>query len=341
MHVIVFGAGALGRIYGVRLAAAGVQVSFVVRPSRLEETYSFVIEQVNGSQRRDVIERPRRIDAIPNDATLILLAVRFDQIDSLRSEPDGELARALAEGPSVPIVVLSPVLAPQVEALERAFSRRVVIAMPGVAGYVDDVDDRGVVRYWATGLASTLIDDRGAGEPHSISRDTLEVLARRLTNDGLPTRFERDVPSLDASSTTSFFPLIAAIDAGGGIDGVLGDKDLLDTALAAAKESEQLAKTLGKPASWAHALTRFIGPYTIKPGVTLARRVAPETVRFVERHFGRKLHAQHLAMGDTIRALGRDHGIEMPALDHLLEIMRRRPAHSIPAPPPAPEGGAS
>jgi 2-dehydropantoate 2-reductase len=335
MHVIVFGAGALGRIYGVRLASAHVQVSFVVRPNRLGETYPFVVEQVNGNQRRDVIERPHRIDTVPRDATLILLAVRFDQIDSLRSEPDGELARALAQAPAVPIVVLTPVLAPQVEALERALGRRVVIAMPGVAGYVDDVDERGIVRYWATGLAATLLDDAAAGEPHSMSRDTLEVLARRLTNDGLPTRFERDVPSLNAASTTSFFPLIAAIDAGGGIDGVLSDKDLLDTALAAAKESEHLAKKLGKSASWAHLLTRFIGPYTLKPGVALARRVAPEIVRFIERHFGHKLHAQHIAMGETIRALGRDNAIETPALDHLLEIMRRKAAH------PAPEGSAS
>jgi 2-dehydropantoate 2-reductase len=70
----------------------------------------------------------------------------------------------------------------------------------------------------------------------------------------------------------------------------------------------------------------------LKPGVALARRVAPETVRFVERHFGHKLHAQHIAMGETIRALGRDNGIDTPALDHLLEIMRRKAAHAPTSP---------
>jgi hypothetical protein len=322
MHVIVLGAGALGRIYGVRLAATGVAVSFLVRKSRIDESHSFVIEQVNGEKRRDVIERPKRIDSIPNDATLVLLTVRFDQIDHVRQDPDDELARLLRDGPTVPVIVMSPMLQPQLEALRSVVGRHVVSAMPGVAGYVDDVDDRGVVRYWATGIAPTLLDDGASGEANTLLRDTLEVLARRLTNDGLPTRFERDVASLNAASTTAFFPLIAAIDAGHGVDGVLGDKELLETALSAEKECDALAKKIGKVAPWAQILTRFVGPYTIKPGVSLARRVAPETVRFVERHFGRKLHAQHLAMGETIREVGRAQGIDMPHLDHLLRMLR-------------------
>jgi 2-dehydropantoate 2-reductase len=81
-------------------------------------------------------------------------------------------------------------------------------------------------------------------------------------------------------------------------------------------------------------LTKFVGPYTIKPGILMARRVAPETVRFVERHFGRKLHAQHLAMGDSIREIGREHGVDMPHLDHLLQILRSswRPSEAPPRP---------
>jgi 2-dehydropantoate 2-reductase len=322
MHVVVVGAGALGRIYGVRLAAAGVAVSFLVRKSRMDESFSFVIEQVNGEKRRDSIEQPKRIDSIPKDATLILLAVRFDQIDRIRHDSKDELAQLLLAGPAVPIIVVSPMLEPQLEALKGVVGRRVVSAMPGVAGYIDDVDDRGAVRYWATAVAPTLIDDEASGETHSLSRDALEVLARRLTSGGLPTRFERDVASLNAASSTAFFPLIAAIDAGRGVDGILGDKELLETTLSAAKECEALAKKIGKLASWANVLTRFVGPYTIKPGIALGRRVVPEMVRFVERHFGRKLHAQHLAMGATIRDIGREKGMDMPHLDRLLQILR-------------------
>ena len=47
MFVAVVGAGALGRIYGLRLATAGRdhRVAFVVRPRRLHERGPFVIEE--------------------------------------------------------------------------------------------------------------------------------------------------------------------------------------------------------------------------------------------------------------------------------------------------------
>jgi 2-dehydropantoate 2-reductase len=132
------------------------------------------------------------------------------------------------------------------------------------------------------------------------------------------------VGSLNAATTTAFFPLVAAIDAGEGVDGLLADKDLTATVLDAAKECDALGQKIGKVASWAHLLTKFVGPYTLKPGVTLARTMAPEAVKFAEVHFGPKLHAQHLAMGETILALGRDHGHPMPALARLMERLRAR-----------------
>ena len=71
-------------------------------------------------------------------------------------------------------------------------------------------------------------------------------------------------------------------------------------------------------------LTKFVGPYTIKPGVALARLLAPEAVRFAEQHFGPKLHEQHLAMGAAILELGRDHEQAMPALGRLMDRVRSR-----------------
>lgn len=92
----------------------------------------------------------------------------------------------------------------------------------------------------------------------------------------------------------------------------------------AAKECDALAHQLGKVASWAGLLTRFVGPYTLKPGVALAKSLAPEAVKFVDTHFGPKLHAQHLAMGETILSLGRDRGVAMPALARLMDTLRSR-----------------
>jgi 2-dehydropantoate 2-reductase len=324
MHVTVLGAGALGRVYGLRLVASGNEVSFVVRPAAAAAGRPFVIEQVNGSRRRDALDRPDTVVEIPARTAAVLVTVRFDQISAVRPEPDADdLTRALRAAPQVPIIVLTPLLPAQHTRLQATTGRRVVPAMPGVAGYFDD---RGTVRYWIPGLASTLIEDPGTSDAHASIRPTLEDLARKLTVAGLPARVERDVAGANAASTTAFFPLIAAIDAGGGIDGALGDKALLETVLDASKESDALARKLGKMASWSSLLMKFVGPFTLKPGVALARRLFPETVHFVERHFGPKLHDQHLAMGDAILQLGKDRGVEMPALARLMSLVRARSA---------------
>lgn len=71
---------------------------------------------------------------------------------------------------------------------------------------------------------------------------------------------------------------------------------------------------------------KFAGPITLKPGIALAKRLFPESVRFVESHFGPKLHEQHIAMGEAILAIGRANEMGMPALERLLSIVRRRQA---------------
>lgn len=315
MRIAFVGAGALARAYGVRLAAVGAEVSFVVRPHRLEETSPFVIEQVNGPKRRDVIDHPRRVAEIPQEVDLVLVAVRFDQ---LAQSGEGSVADLLKRGPDRPVLLLTPSMPAQKAEFERAVGRGVYAAMPGISGYLDDRD---VVRYWLTSVASTLLEEAGGAAFAAV-----EALARRLTNADVPTRLERDVATLNAATTTAFFPLIAAIDAGGGIDGVLSDKALLSTVIEAAKESDALAMKLGRVAPWAHYLTKFVGPLTLKPGVALGRRLVPEAVRFVEAHFGPKLHEQHIAMGASILALGHEQGVSLPALERLMLQIESRPS---------------
>jgi 2-dehydropantoate 2-reductase len=333
MHVTVVGAGVLGRIYGARLAADGEEVSFVVRPDRAAETSPFFIEQVNGGDRREVIERPVRYTKIPEGADLVIVAVRFHEIRTRPEAQEGaegaegarrgfDLREILRAGGSrrAPVVILTPMLPGQAEALREASGRPIVPSMPGVVGYLNE---KGAVRYWIPMATSTLIDENEGGEE---SRAVIEGLARRLTAIGLPTRLERDVSALNAATTITFFPLIAAIDAGGGIDGVLGDKELMAAVLDSARESEALARKVGKSAAWGIFLMRFVGPFTLKPAVALARGLFPESVRFVESHFGPKLHEQHLAMGESIVELGRANTIEMPSLERLLSMLRLRQA---------------
>lgn len=317
MHVTIIGAGVLGRIYGVRLAVGGDPVAFLVRPERAEETSGFTLEQVNGPRRRDVLDRPQRVTAVPRETKAILLTVRFDQL----ARSDAPLLALLREAPAVPILAITPMLPGPRALAEKILGRRLTAAMPGAAGYLDE---RGVVRYWLTSVAPTLVEGDPADPRGGPDGPAIDELLHRLGKVGLPAHRERDVGALNAATTTAFFPLVAAIDAGGGIERLLADRELFATVIDAARESDALGQKLGKVASWAHLLTRFVGPYTLKPAVTLAHRLAPEALRFAEEHFGPKLHAQHVAMGRAILELGREVGHPTPALERLMERIESR-----------------
>lgn len=315
MLVTVIGAGVLGRIYGVALADIGERVSFVVRPARLAETTPFVIERVSGGDRR-VLSEPRRVASVPEDSEVVLITLRYGQIEELVET--GQLA-ALFGPCRAPVVVLTPLLPRLRGALEDHLGRAIVAAMPGAVGYRADHDE---VRYWVPIVASTLIDDPAtsiaAMSSAASDRALRETLAERLTKAGIPARLERDVAALNAATTVAFYPLVAAIDVGRGIDAALADKELVEEALLAAEECAKLARTLGKLVPWASMLNRFVGPFTLKAGVKLARRLYPASVQFVDAHVGLALHDQHVAMGAAIVELARERGVETPALDRLV-----------------------
>ncbi len=327
MRIAIIGAGALGQIYGVRLAERN-DVTYVVRPSRVAETRSFRLESAMpfGSARDQAA--PKRADRIPEDTEVAILTVRFDTI----AAPDADLARVLAAPARTMVVSLSPIFAEQRATLEKLVGHHVVSAMPGVSGYEDE---RGVVRHWVPAVASTLIDDGTAryGTKKDIERNeaahedvALRVeLARALSKAGLPARLERDVESLNAATTTSFFPVIAAVAIGGDVAGLVADAELVTLVLDACKETDALAAKLGKTAAWAGLLTSFLGPLTFKAGTALATRLAPEAVHFIDVHFGPKLRAQHVLMGRHIIELAIAREVDVPALRALCKRLDETP----------------
>jgi ketopantoate reductase len=304
MHVSFIGAGVLGRVYGTRLARSLVDVSFVVRPARLQESEPFVIEQVNGDQRRDALEAPKRVATAPAESSAVIVTVRADQLGA-------ELAPLVAEAPDAPVIVLTPLLPKARASLEHALGRPVVPAMPGVSGYLSDA---GNVRYWIVKAQATLIEEgQSANE-----RNSRGELARHLTRAGIPTRVEGSVGAMNAATTAAFFPFVLAIGLTGSVDAILADRKLLDLTLDAAKETEALAAHLGPIVPAASLLTKFVGPFTLKAGVSLAKRLYPESVSFVEHHFGAKLHAQHRATGEALLELAAKHHVATPALTELV-----------------------
>jgi hypothetical protein len=103
---------------------------------------------------------------------------------------------------------------------------------------------------------------------------------------------------------------------------VLGDDALLALAFDAAAEGRELGRVVGKAEAWAALLLRFVGPFTLKVAVGAARARAEEAVRYVEQHFGRKLHAQNVAMAAQIVELAKQKGTPHAALSRLLEKLR-------------------
>lgn len=314
MRVAIVGAGALGRIYGLRLATAGRDhhVSFVVRPRRLDERGPFVIEQASGWQRRDAIE-PERVAAPAAGCEAVLMAVRCEQVDA-------QLADALAAvAPRVPIVTLTPLFPREHAALEQTLGRAVTSAMPGVNGYADD---RGFIRYWVL-PQPTLVDDPGEASP---LRAALAGLCEALEEAGLPARLRPGVAALDAGSTTVLYPYIAAVGVAGGVRALAADRELSRLAARAGDECRALAGKVGAVAAWAEALHRTFSPLLLRPGVAVAGALFPEQLHFVDAHFGPKLLDQHRTMGESVLALAAEHGHSVPALS---ELVARLP----PAPP--------
>ncbi len=299
MHVAILGAGALGRVYGARLAKAGAAVTFVVRKEHVGSLAPIRIARIDGDRTQHVLEAPERAAAVPPSADVVLVCVRVEQVSA---------AAALLEATSAPVVVLTPLLPHDLEGLVARLGPRVFAAMPGVVAYITP---DGTTRYWLPKVAPTLVD-----EPRPPLAAVSE-LVRCLEASGLPARFELGVHEMDPATTVAFLPLMMGLDAAGSIDALLRDRPLLALSVAAAREGQALSKRIGRSATWAGLLTRFVGPRLLRVGVGLARRQSPEAVHYVEEHFGRKLHAQNVAMAKSMIDLAREKGTPCSSLEKL------------------------
>lgn len=315
MHVTFVGAGALGRIYGTRLASIGADTAFVVRPRRLSETTPFVIEERSGGKRLDTLAAPARVVEIPANTDVVVITVRFDQLLGDAREP---ILPKLLAGPRAPVVVLTPMMPAERARFEAALGRPTVGAMPGVAGYLADHD---VVHYWHSALVPTFIEER-VESPEDAAVDRF---ARRLEASGLTVGRAADVASLNAATTIAFFPLVAAIGAAGSVEGALADEGLLSLALTAAHETARLSRRIGRPAPLATMALRLASAARLRAVMSAGQAITPELVHFLGEHFGPKLHDQHVAMGASIVALGAEHGCALPALEALLQRVAQAP----------------
>jgi len=92
LKVAILGAGALGRVYGVRLAQAH-DVTFVMKKTHEQEP--FQIERVD-SEESHTLEEPVCAHAVPAEANIVLVCVRAEQLDEALTDLSPE-DRAKAE----------------------------------------------------------------------------------------------------------------------------------------------------------------------------------------------------------------------------------------------------
>jgi 2-dehydropantoate 2-reductase len=311
MHVAIIGLGALGRVYGTRLVAlGGVAVTFVVRPARLAAPPAPIrITRIDNGATHE-LDAPALDVAVPPHADVVLVCVRVEQLDASFDE-------LLTAVPEVPVVMLTPMLPPDLARLTQTHGSRLRAAMPGVVAYENP---GGECRYWLPKVAPTLIDAAPPVPP------VVNELASALAVAGFGGRLELGVHEANPATTLALVPLAMGVDAAGSVDLLLADRALLRIALDAVGEGLVLAAKIGQVPSWLDLLTRFAGPTALKLGMGLARTRAPEAIVYVDAHFGRKLHAQNVVMARAIVALAHEKGTPSKALEALLAQLEAIPA---------------
>jgi 2-dehydropantoate 2-reductase len=304
MHVAIVGAGAIGRVLGVRLAtAANVAVDFVVRPGTLATPAGVKIERVHGAG--DLLTPASFVTSIPSHADAILVCVRANQLDA-------SLLGALKAAPAAPVVVVTPMLPKTHDRVRAALGARLTSTLVNVIGYTNDA---GATRYWVSRVAKMILDEPKAPDP------VLSALVAALGKAGIGAAFEVGAHEVAAATTMAVLPLMFGLDVAGSLDGLLRDRAIFDKTLAAIDEARALADRCGRIAGWAVPFFRFLGPLTARAGVALARRRSREAVGFVVDHFGRPARAQNVALAAEILEVAAEKGTRHDALAALAQLM--------------------
>jgi 2-dehydropantoate 2-reductase len=300
VRVAVYGAGALGSVYGVRLASrAGVDVTWIVRPSKVGSSDPIVIESVTKDE-RETIEAPVRTAEIPGDADIVLLAVGTEDLDAIRP---------VLEEHDIPIVVLTPMLPRDWNRMRSAFGARVLAAMPNVVAYAREGD--GVIRYWLP-PAPTRID-----EPKRTNDIAVRELARRLDEAGLKAHLELGVHEKNPATTIAWIPIAMAFAVARSAEALAKDDSLLSLTTRACREGASLGKRLGNMEPWAAFSPVVAAPWALRTWLGLLPWISPEALFYAEEHFARKLFAQHRMMIREMIDLANEKGVEHQALREL------------------------
>jgi 2-dehydropantoate 2-reductase len=290
MRILVVGAGALGGYFGGRLAQAGRDVTFLVRPSRAKQLRQDGLRII--SPHGDAVLTPNLVNAEEIDAPsdLVFLSVKAYALEAAIND------FAAAVGPDTMIL---PVLngMQHVELLTNRFGEHAVIG--GVCLVAAEIDGEGRIVQLAD------FQQLVYGERNGETTPRMEKLDATLQGAGFDARLSPDIMQAMWEKWVQLASLgaITCLMRGtiGDIVGVPGGADL---SLKVLDESAAVAAACGHKPSEA-LLSRHTAAMTA-PGSSLTSSMYRDLKK------GAAVEADHI-LGDFI-ARGAEHGIITPIL---------------------------
>lgn len=314
MKILIVGAGAVGRVYGWHLRAAGHDVVFFVKEKYRDEVASgLVLHRLGygGTRRQDWPQ----VGVVCDVAAVA--AQRWDQVwlalasDALR----GNLAaQVLAAAGDATVVCLQPDLEDGAYVRARLASPAQLVQglitfisyqspLPGQAG------PEGIA-YFVPPLAPGLF----AGEPARV-----QAVVQALRDGGLAARVVDDFAKAAAGAPALLQPLIAALELNGWQLSTLPGSKALELGLAAAREA--LAVAARDAGADTFALRQLLRPLLWRALLPLSRRMLPlDLETYLHYHFS-KVGVQTRLILDTYIRVGQHHKLPVAALQALRQAL--------------------
>jgi 2-dehydropantoate 2-reductase len=237
MKILVVGAGAVGGYYGARLAEAGRDVTFLVRPARAAQLQRDGLRIL--SPHGDLTLKPQTITSseITSPYDFIFLSVKAQALDQAIKD------MTPAVGPET---MIYPVLngMRHIHTLAYSFSEQAILG--GVCIVSTDLDEQGRV------VQLNPLDKIIYGERSGEITPRIRALDETLRNAGFETELSTNIIQAmwDKWVTIASFGLITCL-LGGPIGEINAVSDGEQTALLAVDECAAIAKACGFPTSQA------------------------------------------------------------------------------------------
>lgn len=296
-EVLIFGAGAVGRVVGAHLRLTGLNVSFFVRPQHQDALKKTGINLYNLKHRTEMrLSAPQLITELPEDKEfdLVVLAVRSDQLEHAI-----ETLKPYYENKEGIIVSLQPGRKDMIKLLD-AFPHIVIVpGEPGFAAYLEA--DR--VEYQHRGWLPTLI-----GAPLNETLHIRNAIVALFNEGGIPTKGVNDIEAEIRVPFSAGMPLLAAFNLSHYSFKALRDNPkLLSLTAQAMREAVQIIKKETGFIPVKYKLFEHINPKMLSSILYTLENFAPVSMRKMWDLHARKIEDQTYQMLDDLVELGERH----------------------------------